>query len=989
MEYTSNSLNKHPFSSSMKSPPLNHFSTTLHNSLNNFDMLIPDKKSSTLSTKPIPLNILESSLNKTDYLCNNSQTNPLNNSLKLSQSLKNKNTKISKSTPKILSPILDDNQKYSPRTPSNLKLIQKELEIIHNNSNSIKFTYDNLNEYILISIEMYLHEINDNLNEFLTQSIPHKCNTCINYLSSQHTKVRLGSLILLYFILKKYWEEIEIDIKQNILHYIINILLTKYETQEEIFLVSCLNICSLYGPTYELLLNNTGLISMFITDFNYPYLQRAAFICLMTLEKEGLKCLINLCNTEFPEYQKYILNNLIKTPHIQKMVLVRGLLCELSTHNLNRIQESLSALNRMYDLVNDEQILLQLSKFLYQPNFKNYKRYIASILRNSNTEIGENILLNELNKSSDHQTREIVAKILGWRVMKNPPYIDITIDNNDTCSVIKNPPGCFCKYYGEISAVLGKPEDFFNEIEEDGTNNGDNDEFEESIKGRKNKQEYQRCYLEINTRDFLSALKRILNSNNINHSNPLLVFPGNKMCLLDELDFTYFRDNMKVIDIFDLILPVYDNYNNLNNNNSFQNLNNCSFSSASLTQIKQSSPYYNVSPSIIKSLFKHLSDKNEKVQTACAISLGQIALPETLPFIDNFISILKSQSTSNNPPFLIALIWMIGRCAEGTSSSLIYDPLICFLYHKMWKIKRATLYALSCFGDKISDKALPHLVKLLRETPISKNLIAEAIIKMGQKGEDTLLSIISQENTDTNYKLISAIIRAFSFCDITTPNIDFILECLFRQSNSVSQPVRKNALYTINTLAHKANETNLLKPSFNNNNKQAIVYLNYKNIIPFYYDKLKDKNNDIQSYAIYCIKNFKAQGELVFIEGLINDPNPIVRANCGCGLVECGVHSIRTLLNYGLFDKNESVRKTIEKRILEKMNVNDIISYFKNSNQLLSLKIMLIDVIEKCLMISPQFKSFCEEIIQNIDNTLNINFNIDNNNNNNNEISTK
>jgi hypothetical protein len=167
--------------------------------------------------------------------------------------------------------------------------------------------------------------------------------------------------------------------------------LTKYETQEEIFLVSCLNICSLYGPTYELLLNNTGLISMFITDFNYPYLQRAAFICLMTLEKEGLKCLINLCNSEFPEYQKYILNNLIKTPHIQKMVLVRGLLCELSTHNLNRIQESLSALNRMYDLVNDEQILLQLSKFLYQPNFKNYKRYIASILRNRKKRMRGNV----------------------------------------------------------------------------------------------------------------------------------------------------------------------------------------------------------------------------------------------------------------------------------------------------------------------------------------------------------------------------------------------------------------------------------------------------------------------------------------------------------------------------------------------------------------------------------------------------------------------
>ena len=61
-------------------------------------------------------------------------------------------------------------------------------------------------------------------------------------------------------------------------------LLQTYEKQEELFLVACLEICSLYGPI-DILIENIGLICMFITDFNFPKLLEATFYCLMNMKE--------------------------------------------------------------------------------------------------------------------------------------------------------------------------------------------------------------------------------------------------------------------------------------------------------------------------------------------------------------------------------------------------------------------------------------------------------------------------------------------------------------------------------------------------------------------------------------------------------------------------------------------------------------------------------------------------------------------------------
>ena len=90
------------------------------------------------------------------------------------------------------------------------------------------------------------------------------------------------------------------------------------------------------------------------------------------------------------------------------------------------------------------------------------------------------------------------------------------LDKNDTYSNTNNLPGSFCKYNGKIAPVIEmnnkQIEDLLDEEEED-----------DEIKNERNLQNLNEDeFLEVNTRDFLAALQRML-SMNYEHSNPQLV----------------------------------------------------------------------------------------------------------------------------------------------------------------------------------------------------------------------------------------------------------------------------------------------------------------------------------------------------------------------------------------------------------------------------------------------------------------------------------
>ena len=440
-------------------------------------------------------------------------------------------------------------------------------------------------------------------------------------------------------------------------------------------------------------------------------------------------------------------------------------------------------------------------------------------------------------------------------------------------------------------------------------------------------------YLEINTRDFLAALQRMLVMN-YDHSNPRLVHNGNPNTI-DNINFKLSKNEIieKYINFFDIANIVTSNMNSEENTQNDVN-------------IDETGKYF-VSEEIIKALIKCLKDYSTKVREAAATSLGIIGLPEALLSIDGLIENINDEDVNVRSK----IIWAIGRVAEGTDNSII-PFIVNSVQSNMWKVKKASLYTLAQLGDRCAKNSLPYLVKLLKESPINKQIIAETIIRLGIEGESVLLKIMSSE-PDSNYKLKSAIVRALAFTDITSTNIDFIVECIFKQGKNSFALVRKSAIFAIKVLAEKGEE--------------KITYLKRKNVIPFYYDKLKDKDSSIQRYAITCIKSLGPQGELILIEGFVKDANPIVRANCAIGLGELGVHTIRTLL-VGLHDEDDGVRATVEKVIVNMMNIGEVVEYFANEgNQLLSLKIAVKDVLDKKYPLSMFTINYLNQLLEEIE----------------------
>ena len=240
---------------------------------------------------------------------------------------------------------------------------------------------------------------------------------------------------------------------------------------------------------------------------------------------------------------------------------------------------------------------------------------------------------------------------------------------------------------------------------------------------------------------------------------------------------------------------------------------------------------------------------------------------------------------------------------------------------------------------------------------------------MGIEGENNLLLIMNSE-PDSNYKLKSAVIRSYIYADITSPNIDFILESIFKLGNNQSVSVRKACIFTIHELASRANE--------------SITYLKKKNLIPFYYDKLKDKDLNIQGYAINCLKSLGPEGELVFIEGFTKDNNYLTRINCGLGLADSGIQNMRTLL-LGLQDKNKNVRNAIEKVIIVKMPISEVVNYFSYEGQLNSLKITVKELLNKKNQLQTVTVGYLEKLLSSIEECEDNN-NINNENNNKNNI---
>ena len=821
--------------------------------------------------------------------------------------------------------------------------------------------------------DLYLSALNETLSLldviFNNLDLNGKINKLLKMTNDQYKNIRLGSLVCLYLLIKNNFKFLDEDNKNNILTEII-LLLQSYESQDELFLLSCLEICTLFGPN-EILFQNYGVICMFLTDFNFPKLQLASFHCLMSTGTNGISILIELASKDEQDYQRYILNQLIHTPHIQRIILINAIFNELYSNDYKRRNKALSAINRLNYLLNDEETLQKIVELFNEPKIET--QFISSILRNK---YSEKLLLNELKTNLSADIKSSICSVLCYRFPKKIIPFKIKLDSGDKYkySMNENMPGSFFNYQGKICPVLIPCTKNIDEILE-------NEEIDYDVKKNHVNRilnminDTSEDYLEINQRDFLAALQRMIQIK-YDHRDPQLILDdNNEFNFLDHLqlklmqkDDDSYEDNRENEIIQENRKPGLNrddpNYYIIKYNSILGIKTDISQENDSnLEGIDLDHEY--ISEDIIKALGKCLSDFSDKVRDAAATSLGVIGLPESSIIIDDLVPHLKDK----NVEVKSKIIWDIGRIAPAIDNSVIGEVANC-LKNNMWKVKKAVLYTLSQFGNRCYKNIIPYLTNLLKESPINKQLIAETIVRMGIEGENNLLLIMNSE-PDSNYKLKSAVIRSYIYADITSPNIDFILESIFKLGNNEFTSVRKACIFTIHELASRANE--------------SITYLKKKNIIPFYYEKLKDKDVNIQGYAINCLKSLGPEGELVFIEGFTKDNNYLTRINCGLGLADSGIQNMRTLL-LGLQDKNKNVRNAIEKVMIVKMPISEVVNYFSNEGQLNSLKITVKELLNKKNRLQTVTIGYLEKLLSSIEECEDNNNNNINNNENNNNI---
>jgi hypothetical protein len=111
------------------------------------------------------------------------------------------------------------------------------------------------------------------------------------------------------------------------------------------------------------------------------------------------------------------------------------------------------------------------------------------------------------------------------------------------------------------------------------------------------------------------------------------------------------------------------------------------------------------------------------------------------------------------------------------------------------------------------------------------------------------------------------------------------------------------------------------------------------------------------------LRTLGPQGELLFIEGLSKDNNPIIRSCSARGLARIGVSTLRTIL-CGLYDENPNVRKIVENEILKEFTYDDIlIEFYEKQLQLLSLKLTIKDILEKKISLTIHMQKYLIELL--------------------------
>lgn len=472
-------------------------------------------------------------------------------------------------------------------------------------------------------------------------------------------------------------------------------------------------ILDLIGPN-SIIFNGLKPVLSLVSDDRYPRIQSCAIRVLVNLDYPGLSALLDLANKDFNDLPLLILNCLAQVPEIQARVIVPSLLNDFNSNDSKKKYASLAALNRLLIMTKYGGGLPVLVNLLLEGSLD--RQLIVSTILGCG-QSGEQAILKILKSSSDAKLKQIICSCLPWRLASfNTSKVEVKIVPYQVSQHYQYNPGTMCIYNGSLKAVAAL-------------------EIAEGPVG-----EITDC-LEINSRDFLASLQR------------LLTIKYQEFAMKEQGGIKDFEE-----------MQSYNQYNKLELHEYFRG------------EAEQPPELPPISPNIIKILIQLYSEKNSSVRDAAINALGIIGPPEAGDALDVLIKALYDSESQ----IRATAAWALGKLGEGAAHRA-GKRLIELLKDSFWKVRTSACIALGYMGDNIDPSPYPILVKILKDGTINKVVVCETLVRLGVEGEQILLDILKQV-PNTNYGLKSAIIQSLELSDVNKPTIDFVIEELFRNS---------------------------------------------------------------------------------------------------------------------------------------------------------------------------------------------------------------
>ncbi len=121
--------------------------------------------------------------------------------------------------------------------------------------------------------------------------------------------LRLGGVTGVYLVFKSSIMNIGEEIKRVIIEELFTTL-SEYETQEDIYMMSALEVIGLVGPN-DRSLARIGIIKGLMCEPTLKRLQLSCFCTLIQLGFEGFSAIIELASKDFNSLQTFLLQNLL------------------------------------------------------------------------------------------------------------------------------------------------------------------------------------------------------------------------------------------------------------------------------------------------------------------------------------------------------------------------------------------------------------------------------------------------------------------------------------------------------------------------------------------------------------------------------------------------------------------------------------------------------------------------------------------------------